>query len=106
MNLVNPVKFKLRVVHYPQVGYRKSFNVDVENEIEAYKIIEVLSKQHLWLFENNIIPDYSNVIFVEQFDDTIDPSTGKIYGWSDYYNDEECMDWDEYEEVYLKNEEE
>ncbi len=103
MNLVNPVKFKLRVVHFPQVGINLSFNVDVKDEEEAYKIIEVLSQQHLWLYENDYIPDYSNVIFVEQYDDNIDSHTGKVYGWSDYYNDEECMDWDEYEETYLKN---
>jgi len=106
MNLVNPVKFKLRVVHFPQVGQKLSFKVDVKNEEEAYKIIEVLSQQHLWLFKNKYIPDYSNVIFVEMYDDSIDPSTKEPYGWSDYYNDEECMDWDEYEEVYLKSEEE
>ncbi len=93
---------KLRVVHFPQVGScRKSFTVEVKDEQEAYKIMTVLANQHLWLEKNRIIPDYSNAIFVEMWDDDIDGEG--TAGWCDYNNFEECMDWREFEEEYLSN---
>ena len=96
------VSNKLRVVHFPQIGScKESFNVDVKDEEEAYKIMTVLAQQHLWLEAKRIIPDYSNAIFVEMFDETIDNQTGKMYGWCDYYNGEECMNWDVLEETYF-----
>ena len=95
---------KLRVVHFPQVGTcNKSFNVDVKDEEQAALIVKTLANQHLWLEKNHIIPDYSNVIIVEMFDENIDEETSKPYGWCDYFNEEECMDWDEIEEAYFSN---
>lgn len=95
---------KLRVVHFPQVGScTKSFNVEVKDEEQASLILNTLAKQHLWLEKNRIIPDYSNVILVEMFDENIDEETGKPYGWCDYYNEEECMEWDEVENTYFSS---
>ena len=54
---------KLRVHHYPQVPCEPFF-VDVKDEEEAYKICNVLAEQHLFLFNNNFISDYSNFISV------------------------------------------
>lgn len=86
------VKEKLRVVHIPQIPM-EGFKVEVRNEREAFLISETLANQHLWLLENNIIPDYSNVILVECFED------GE---WCDYYNEQEGMDWDEFVETYAE----
>jgi hypothetical protein len=95
---------KLRVVHFPQVGScKESFKVEVKDEEQAYFTLMVLSIQHLWLEKHHIIPDYSNVIFVEMYDENIDEETGKSYGWVNYYNDMEYMEWDEVEETYFKD---
>jgi len=90
----------LQVWHYAQVPC-KPFCVDVVDESDAKRIIDVLANQHLFLFKNEIIPDYSNVISVMMWDDSIDEETGKPYGWVSYWNEEEMMEWDEFEETYL-----
>lgn len=88
------VKEKLRVVHFPQVGSCKDFfSVEVKDEEQALLIVNTLAHQHLWLEKNKIIPDYSNAIWVEMFDESD--------GWCDYYNREEDMKWEEFEEAYL-----
>lgn len=93
---------KLRVVHFPQLGScKESFKVEVKDEEQAYLILNTLAQQHLWLEKNKIIPDYSNVILVEMYDESIDEETGKSYGWSNYWNEEEFMDWQEIEEIYF-----
>lgn len=94
---------KLRVVHFPQVGScTESFKVEVKDEEQAFFAINLLADQHLWLEKHRIIPDYSNSIFVEMYDEIIDDTTGVPYGWSDYWNEEECMEWDEIEETYFQ----
>lgn len=85
------VQNKLRVLHFPQVPC-EPFEVEVSNEVEAKKIMDVLAQQHLWLFKNNIIPDYSNIMALEMLVD------GE---WEDYYNEDEEMEWEEFEEIYL-----
>ena len=79
---------KFKVTHIPQVGAGGAFEVVVDNEKEAYVVYNALANQHLWLFENGYIPDYSNMIFVQM--------EGRGGKWEDYYNDELDMDWDEY----------
>lgn len=39
----------------------------------------------------------------EGLDESIDEETGKPYGWSNYWNEEECMEWDEVEETYFQS---
>jgi len=96
------IKNKLRVVHFPQIGTcTESFKVDVKDEVEAKKIMDVLANQHLWLEKNRIISDYCNAIIVEMFDEDIDKETGKPYGWINYWNNEECMEFDELCEKYI-----
>lgn len=85
------VSNKLRVHHYPQIPC-KPYIVDVKDEYEAYKIVQVLANQHLWLYENKIIPDYANEICVVMYADD-----GNIAGWEPYWNEEEQMEWDEIE---------
>lgn len=85
------IKRKLRVCHIPQVPM-KPFIVEVRDEREAYLIDNALAQQHLFLFENNVIPDYSNVIFVEYLDEDGE--------WCTYYNEYEFMEWDEFVEEY------
>jgi hypothetical protein len=92
------VKNKLRVLHYPQVPCEPFF-VDVNDEEQALFIVKTLAAQHLFLFENNFIPDYSNMINVEMWDDDID-GEGHA-GWVDYWNEEEEMDFDEFADKYL-----
>ena len=95
---------KLRVVHFPQVGSEAGFfEVAVKDEEQAAFTINLLTKQHLWLFKNKVIPDYANIITVEMYDESIDEETGKPYGWSNYWNEEECMEWNEVEETYFQS---
>jgi len=91
-------KNKLRVVHIPQVPM-KGFIVEVKSEREAYLISDTLASQHLWLFKQNVIPDYSNMISIEVWDDNLEPDEDGEK-WTDYYNDDEFMDWDEFTEAY------
>jgi len=88
------LKNKLQVWHFAQVPC-EPFRVDVKDEIEAKKIMDTLAQQHLFLYKNNIIPDYSNCISVEMLD--VDDE------WVDYYNEEEMMDWEEFEKEYLES---
>lgn len=88
---------RLKVYHFAQVPC-KAFEFEVKDEIEAYRFIEILAMQHLFLESQRIIPDYSNAIGVEMWSE--DTGEGKP-GWEDYYNDEEFMDWDEFAETYL-----
>lgn len=90
----------LRVVHFPQVETSKpSFNIAVKDEEQALFCINTLANQHLYLFENNIIPDYSNSIFVEMYDTDINEDTGNPIGWCNYWNDKESLDWDDVVEI-------
>lgn len=89
---------KLRVLHFAQVPC-KPFIVEVADEYEAYKIANVLADQHLFLYEQNIIPDYANMILVEMYED-LDGKGNP--GWTEYYNEAENMEWDELEETYFK----
>jgi len=94
---------KLRVVHFPQIGScKESFKVDVKDEEQAFLILNTLANQHLWLYQKNIIPDYSNAIIVEMFDENIEEETGQSYGWGNYWNEEEGMEWEDVEE-YLRS---
>lgn len=95
------VKNKLRVLHFAQIPC-KPFVVDVNDEIEAIKIKNVLADQHLFLLEQNIIPDYNNVVCVVMWDDNIDEDENGEK-WINYWNEEESMDWDELECHYLEN---
>jgi len=92
------IKKKLRVLHYPQVPC-KPFFVDVKDEEQALLIRNTLANQHLFLYENNIIPDYANAISVVMWDENSDGEGTP--DWVDYYNEEENMEFDEFVETYL-----
>lgn len=79
---------RLQVWHYPQMPCTP-FTVDVKDEYEAMKMINTLADQHCWLFQNKIIPDYSNNFMVVMWED------GE---WVDYYNHEAQMGWDDFED--------
>jgi len=85
-------KNKLRVLHYPQVPCEPFF-VDVKDEEQAYLIKETLVNQHLFLFDNNFIPDYANSICVVMWDEDEKE-------WTDYYNEFEDMDFDDFKDAY------
>jgi hypothetical protein len=85
------VKNKLQVWHHPQVSCNHFF-VDVKDEAEAKKIMDVLADQHLFLYNEGIIYDYSNVISVVMFEN------GE---WVDYCNEEEGMEFNEFADTYL-----
>lgn len=89
---------KLRVLHYPQIPCTPFF-VDVKDEEQAYLISETLANQHFFLFDNNFIPDYANVISVVMWDEDSDGDGNP--DWVDYWNEEEAMEWDEFSETYL-----
>lgn len=88
------VKNKLQVRHYPQIPC-EPFIVNVSDEYEAKKIIDMLADQHLFLYNNNIIGDYSNVFSVVMYNE-------EEQEWEDYWNENEGMEWDELEETYLQ----
>ena len=89
---------KLRVLHYPQIPC-KPFFADVKDEEQAHLVSEVLANQHLYLYDEGIIEDYSNIITVVMWEDDAD---GEGNGdWVDYYNDEEGMEFDEFVQTYL-----
>jgi len=92
------VSNKLRVKHFPNIPC-KPFTVDVKDEVEAYLIENTLANQHLFLFENNFIPDYSNIITIVMWDE-------EEMDWVDYWNEEEMMEWDEFVDTYLNPTEE
>jgi len=90
----------LRVVHYPQVPC-KPFTFLVNGEEQANLLATALAEQHLFLFSQKFIPDYTNAIFVEMWDDDADgQGTGD---WVEYYNEEEDMDFKEFAETFLEN---
>lgn len=91
---------KLRVLHYPQIPCTPFF-VDVKNEEQALLIRETLANQHLFLFDNNFISDYSNIISVVMWDENSDGEGNP--DWVDYYNEEEAMEFDEFVETYLSD---
>lgn len=64
-----PVISKLRVTHFPQVGNHKYFTYEVPDEDTGVILIDALAKQHLFLFDNNFIPDYSNIIYLERYNE-------------------------------------
>jgi len=92
------VRNKLRVSHFPQVPC-KPFTVEVKDEKQAHLMVEALANQHLFLFDNNFIPDYANILLVEMFEEDSDGNGNP--GWVDYWNEEELMEFDEFVETYL-----
>lgn len=76
LSIMQLIKHKIRVLHHPQIPC-KPFIREVNNEREAYLLIETLADQHLFLFHNKFIPDYANIVTLEMFED------GE---WCSYYN--------------------
>lgn len=91
-------KNKLRVIHLPQVPC-KGFSVEVGNEREAYLIEQTFANQHLFLFKNHFITDYSNIICIEMWDEDMDADEDGEK-WCDYFNEGEDMEWDEFTGEY------
>ena len=88
---------KLRVLHYPQIPCEPFF-VEVENEREAYLMSQTLADQHLFLYDNNFIQDYANMILVEMWDEEEED-------WTEYYNDELGLDWEDYVDEHFNTKE-
>jgi len=57
---------KLRVCHFPMIP-GESFNVEVKSIEEAKKVMDVLGNYDLFLEEQRIRGDYSNVSFLEGY---------------------------------------
>lgn len=83
---------RLQVWHYPQLPC-EPFQVDVLDEHEAIKTINTLADQHNWLFKNKFIPDFCNSFLVVMWN----PCHNE---WIEYYNEEEQMNWEDFEAVY------
>lgn len=81
---------RLKIQHFPQLPC-EPFEVEVKDEHEAIKMINALADQHIWLFKNKIIPDYCNSFNVVMEDGG---------DWVDYWNEEEKMNWEDFEAVY------
>lgn len=95
------VKNRLRVVHLPDVdATSEAFIQEVRDEYEASLVSNVLANQHLRLEEIGIIGDYSNVIVVEMWDDDMEADEDGEK-WCNYWNEEELMEWEEFERGYI-----
>ena len=95
-----PIPNKMRVCHFPQVPC-EPFVVEVQDEVEAFRIVDILAQQHLFLLSKKMIPDYSNVICVEMYEEDVDGSGHP--DWCDYFNESVGMDFDELSETYLND---
>lgn len=92
----------IRVSHYAQipcepfsivVKYNKQDSTPVE--VKVNDILNIIAKQHLYLNDVGIIPDYCNVITVE-----IQNENGE---WEDYYNEDEDATWEDMCENFLND---
>jgi hypoxanthine phosphoribosyltransferase len=75
---------KLRIWYNPQVP-GKAFTKEVKSLEEAKLVANTLIEFSTFEFENNIKPDYSDVIDLEMFEDS---------EWVSWYDDDH-MDFDE-----------
>lgn len=91
---VKKVTNKLQVCHFAQIPC-EPFVVDVADETEAKKIMDILADQHLFLLDKKIIPDYANIVCVCMLDDD--------EVWVDYWNKDEQMGWDDFDNEFLQN---
>lgn len=83
---------RLQVNHYAQLPCTP-FTVEVKDEYEAIKIINTLADQHIFLFKSKMIPDYANCFTVTMWNE-------EEKEWLDYWNEEEQMNWEDFEAVY------
>lgn len=92
----------VRVSHFAQIPC-KAFSVIVKYnkedetpvEVKANNILNIIAKQHLFLGNENIIPDFCNIITVE-----VQNEKGE---WEDYYNEKEEKTWDDMCDEYLND---
>ena len=77
---------KLRVIHYPNIPC-EFFFVEVKDEDEALLIKETLADQHLFLFDNGFIPDYTNHISVQMMNNGV---------WVEYCNEFSELEFDDF----------
>ena len=89
-----PVLRPLRIYHYPQIGMEPYYQ-EVKDEKEALRIINILADHHLYLFNHNVIYDYTNIFGVEMYDSY----DVEELVWGDYYNEVMDIDWKEVEEI-------
>jgi len=78
---------KLKVWWKPQVPMKASFEVPVNSVEEACLITDTLAAYDLFQLQNNIKPDFSNVGGLMVFEDN---------EWTDWYNEEDGNDFEEY----------
>lgn len=62
---------------------------------EAKLLIDVLAEYDKFQFENNVKPDYSNAGGLQVWDEGLEEDE-KGEKWTDWYDDETGMDFDEY----------
>lgn len=65
--VAHPVAHPYRVLHFPQVPC-EPYVAPARTFDEAIAISENLSLQHLFLYENKFIPDYSNIVVIQVWD--------------------------------------
>lgn len=62
-------KQQMRVTWIPQVGCDAEMVIPVKDVFEGVKIMQVLANYDLFQYENRIKPDYSNMGFLEVYED-------------------------------------
>lgn len=88
---------RIRVCHLAQIPC-EAFIVEVENELEAVRLSDILAKQHLFLYKEDIIEDYSNVLCVEMYSSNHDGEGNPGWGpWESPTSD--LYDFEEFETI-------
>ena len=90
---------KLRVWWIPQIGCKATMYIEVENEKEGKKLLDILACYDLFQLENNIKPDFCNTGGLQVFNDEVkeweDWELETEDGWFDdidsYFEDDEEM---------------
>lgn len=62
---MNQTHKKYRLLHYPQTP-SKPFIVESDDLDYLIKLQDAIARQHLFLYENKVIPDYTNSIIIEE----------------------------------------
>lgn len=89
---MNQTHKKYRLSHYPQIPC-KPFTIESDDLGYLVKLKDVIAQQHLFLYENKVIPDYTNSITIDEL--IPEEYRTEEYGDELYWN----IDEDEIEEL-------
>lgn len=99
-----PKHGNLRVVYIHQVGATEPVTCPATDIIDAYNKVQLISNLMLTLVEQNAIPDYSNALFVEVYEQGANsPDEGNWVAWEDTEVGAEYLDLESLVEQHTNN---